>query len=628
MSVVTRPPRRARASVIGLAICLGAAAAVLAACGGSSGSAASGSGSRGGTYRVEATDFGFSNNFDPTGEYTTNAWGIYRGLLIRTLVGYKMIAGVPGNQLVPDLATALPTPTGNNTVWTFTIKTGVRFAPPVNRVITSQDVAYAFQRIATPALAAQYGFYYSTIAGIDAFASGKSKTISGITTPNTRTIVFHLSQPTPDFLYRLSLPAAGPIPREVAKCFTAPGGYGRDLVSSGPYMIQGSPTVNVSACGAITPMSGFDPSSKLVLVRNPNYNPATDSTAMRTALPNGFTFTINTNQRDIFDRIQAGLTDDSLNAPPASIVAQVAGNASQRHLIHSGLSDSTKYISMNLAQAPFDDIHVRKAVNLIMDKAGLQQANGGPLFGELATHIVPNTMYNDASSITGYDPYATPGSSGSVSAAQAEMHQSKYDPKHDGLCDASACKDVFTIAVNTSQDTNEIPVVQSALGRIGITLNIRALPPSSAGATVSTVANNVPLALSQGFSKDYADPSTFFTPLFESSSIAPTGNLNESLVGLTPALAHQLGVKIPAGVTIPSVDAKIAACDAIPTGSDRQSCWIALDKYVMESVVPWAPYLTQHDIHLLGSDVTAWDYDQSSNTTAYSHVAVAANKQG
>jgi hypothetical protein len=110
--------------------------------------------------------------------------------------------------------------------------------------------------------------------------------------------------------------------------------------------------------------------------------------------------------------------------------------------------------------------------------------------------------------------------------------------------------------------------------------------------------------------------------------IAPTGNLNESLVGLTPALAHQLGVKIPAGVSIPSIDAKVAACDAIPTGDARQSCWIALDKYVMESVVPWVPYLTQHDIHLLGSDVTAWDYDQSSNTTAYSHVAVAANKQG
>lgn len=629
MTHSTAPARstRRRIAVLGFAASLAGAAVLLAACGGSSGSGLSGSGTRGGTYRVEATDFGFSDNFDPTGEYTSNAWGIYRGLLIRTLVGYNMVAGVAGNQLVPDLATALPTPTDNGRTWTFTLKPGLRFAPPVNRPITSQDIAYAFERIATPTLAAQYGFYYSTIAGMDAFASGKAKAISGITTPNARTITFHLTTPTPDFLYRLSLPAAGPIPREVAKCFTTPGGYGRDLVSSGPYMIQGAASVRISSCSAITPMSGFDPSSKLILVRNPSYNPSTDSTAMRTALPDGFAFTINTNQADIFNRIRQGLTDDSLDAPPASTIAQVHANPSQRGLIHSGLGDTTKYIAMNLTQAPFNDIHVRKAVNLIMDKAGLQQANGGPLFGEIATHIVPNTMYNNAPSITGYNPYPSPQNGGDVAAAQAQMQLSAYDPKHDGLCDTSACKNVFTIAINTDQDANEVPVVQAALAKIGITLNVHSQPPSSASATVGTVANNVPLALSQAWSKDYADPSTFMN-LFESQSIAPTGNVNTSLVGLTPAMAAQLGIKIPAGTTIPSIDAAYNLCAAIPTGETRQNCWIALDKHTMENVVPWVPYLTEIDVHLLSPNVTAWNYDQASATTAFSHVAVRSTTSG
>lgn len=607
--------------------CLACGAVALIAAGCSSASGSSSAGTRGGTYRVATTDFGFSDNFDPTGEYTTNSWGIYRGLLIRTLVGYNMVAGTAGNTLVPDLAESLPTPTNNFQTWTFTLKPNVRFAPPVNRVITSGDIVTAFDRIANPALAAQYGFYYSDIAGLSAYAAGTAKTISGITTPNSRTITFHLTTPTPDFLFRMSLPATGPIPNEVAKCFSSPGGYGRDLVSSGPYMIQGSAQVDISSCSTIKPMSGFDPSSKLILVRNPNYDPATDSTAARTALPDGFAFTVDSNATDIFNRIHAGLADDSLDQPPGSVVATTASNPSERGLIRANPADATRYIAMNLTRAPFDDIHVRAAVNDIMDKAGLQQANGGPLFGQIATHIVPNAMYNNDPSITNYNPYPSPNNAGNLAAAEAQLRlSSKYDPKHDGQCDVAACKNVFAVTSNVDQAKNEIPVVEASLARIGITLNVHALTPSAASAAVSTVSNNVPLALYQAFAKDYADPSTFMV-LFESSSIISTGNINTSLVGLTPAMARQLGITIPVGAVIPSIDNQANACALIGSGSARQSCWIALDKHLMENVVPWVPYQTGNDVHILSSAVTAWDFDQSSDTTAFSHVAVNPSKQ-
>ena len=57
------------------------------------------------------------------------------------------------------------------------------------------------------------------------------------------------------------------------------GGYGRDLVSTGPYMIAGANDVNDSSCAALHPMSGFDGTTSLTLVRNPSYNPNTDSPA-------------------------------------------------------------------------------------------------------------------------------------------------------------------------------------------------------------------------------------------------------------------------------------------------------------------------------------------------------------
>jgi len=91
--------------------------------------------------------------------------------------------------------------------------------------------------------------------------------------PDAHTIVFHLTRPTGDFLYRLALPATGPIPVEVARCFEDQAGkYGRDVVSTGPYMIEGADRVNASSCAALKPMSGYDGISNLSLVRNPAYD--------------------------------------------------------------------------------------------------------------------------------------------------------------------------------------------------------------------------------------------------------------------------------------------------------------------------------------------------------------------
>ena len=49
---------------------------------------------RGGTYRVGwESSFGWTNNFDPTGEYLANGFAIYSNLMLRTLVGFNHVAG-------------------------------------------------------------------------------------------------------------------------------------------------------------------------------------------------------------------------------------------------------------------------------------------------------------------------------------------------------------------------------------------------------------------------------------------------------------------------------------------------------------------------------------------------------
>src|SRR5438067_9284706 len=122
--------------------------------------------SAGGTLKVGwEQSFGFTASFDPTGEYLGDAFGIYSDLLVRTLVGYNHVPDAAGNKLVPDIATSVPVPTNGGTVYTFHLKPGIKFSPPVNRAITSKDIAYAMQRVARPKNGAQYSFYYSVIKG-------------------------------------------------------------------------------------------------------------------------------------------------------------------------------------------------------------------------------------------------------------------------------------------------------------------------------------------------------------------------------------------------------------------------------------------------------------------------------
>src|SRR3954471_11852169 len=109
------------------AIAVGVGATIASAASGNAGAVKAG-----GTYRVGwEAEFGWTNAFDPTGEYLGNAWALYSNLLIRTLVGYNHVSGAAGNKLVPDLAKSMPAVSNGGKTYTFHLKNNVKFAPPV-----------------------------------------------------------------------------------------------------------------------------------------------------------------------------------------------------------------------------------------------------------------------------------------------------------------------------------------------------------------------------------------------------------------------------------------------------------------------------------------------------------------
>jgi peptide/nickel transport system substrate-binding protein len=567
---------------------------------------------KGGVYRTATSGLELTDNLDPTGEDNVAlAFELYSALQT-TLVGYNGAAGTPGLTLQPELATSIPKPTDHGLTYTFHLHSNLKFGPPLDRTITSHDVAYAFQRINDKAMVPQYGYYYvGVIKGMTGTAKSANTPISGISTPNKTTIVFHLTHPQGDFLQELAQPATAPIPAEVAKCFTTAGTYGRDLISSGPYMIQGSPEVNASSCKTIKPISGFNPTTGITLVRNPDYvREAGDPPDYL----DGFQVTVDSNVSDIFDKVQRGELDGSVfDSPPATVLATNVGKPS----LHSNPIYQSESITMNLTVPPFTNVHVRKAVEWVLNKAAIQKVLGGPDVASIATHINPAGY--PGSLPASYNPYATPGNGGSLAKAKAQMRLSPFDPKHDGKCDVSVCHNIVFINLPSYEAID--PIVQTDLAEIGIDIEPRVLTASAAFLAIQNVKAQVPMSALGGGGADYTGANSFAAPNFASSAITgPSSCCDYSDVSMTKQQAKSIGVPYPKG-GIPSVDSIVDKCN-VELGSEQDACFEKLDSTMMTKVAAWAPYLWARYVVITAPTVTHYVQDPATGLISIRQIQV------
>ncbi len=569
-----------------------------------------------GTLRHQVVEMPFDRDLDPTSEYTSLGFALFSNLLLRPLMNYRHVAGDPGGEVVPDLAAEMPAVSDDGLTYEFTLREGVRFGPPLDREITSRDVAYAFERMATPDAGARYAFYFtSAIEGMAEFSDGLAQTISGVETPDDGSIVFRLRQPTGDFLERLAMPAAAPLPAEIAGCSYEAGEYGRYLVSSGPYMIEGSGRIG-EGCEDLHPAPGFDPGRRLTLVRNPSYDPVTDDPAIRSARFKRYELTVEEDIDRIYRRIEAGTVDLTSGGPSLEIIRRYAARPSMRDNFHVESGDRLWYIALNLTEPPFDDVHVRRAMNYVMDKDFLARAWGGDIQGEVATHVLPDEMVGDR--LARFDPYASQGHAGDVSSARREMKLSRYDRNGDGACDARVCEDVVHVTRSSSPWPTLTDVMDASLAKIGIRLDTRF--EDDAYDAIQDLPNDVAITSAPGWVKDYPDPFSFLGFLFDSRNITGSSNVNYSLVGLTSEQARALKIALPPG-GVPSVDADIDRCAAL-VGEAREGCWVQLDRKVMLEVVPWIPYLDANKLVFTSDAISPYEFDQFSGEISFAHVGI------
>jgi peptide/nickel transport system substrate-binding protein len=400
---------------------------------------ASANGVRGGTLRVLSSD-------PFLGLDTADNYGPIARPYARTLYGYNL-SGPPEQKTVPvpDIASGPPQLSADRRTYTFTLRPGVRYAPPVNREVTATDFITAIQRLydrQTPSYGMQYA---DLIAGAAAFGARKASRISGLRAPDARTLQITLDQPAGDFLSMLTMPFFAPVPGEYAAAYTVGDNYHGHVVGTGPY----------------TPDT-YMPQQSVVLVRNPNWDPATDP--LRTAWVDRIQVRLGIGVASIQRAIEGEEADLSLDSHvPQARIAELRADPelSRRLSVNPTGNLLLLVLGTNPKAGVIADVRVRQAVNYAIDKVAYRDAVAGRFAaaGELASTIMaPGSL-----GYRPYDLYPTPGGRGDPAKAKALLAQAGY-PKGVTLTFATW---------GSGKYADTVAPIMTSLARAGIRLKVR-----------------------------------------------------------------------------------------------------------------------------------------------------------
>jgi peptide/nickel transport system substrate-binding protein len=464
------------------------------------------------------------------------------------------------------------------------------------------------------------------IQGFAEYAAGTTASISGLETPDRHTLVVRLRQAAGDLGYRLSMSFAAPIPpfqRDAGAPFGVytghDSGIGGLVVSSGPYMIDGAEALDLeSPVGQQREPRGFVFGKSVTLVRNPSWNALSD--ALRPALADRIVIDFTLNGTQAAATVEAKRADIvlSTDAPPQAPLDEISSFEAdaRRGRVEIDAGDGIRYVSLNLAVPPFDDIHVRRAVAYVIDRSALIAAHGGAIDGAATGHIALDSLEDDA--LLAYDPYRASSVAARLQLASQEMAQSRYDSSHSGLCDSPVCQYVVALTIVGGHHPAAFGmIVHDDLAQIGVNLDIRDVPGRTFFQTIGDPTTRTPMAIGWGWRKDYPNGSDFFTQLFTNEAIA-AGN-GFSLLGATPDELQKWGYAVS---SVASVDDRIGLCLPLVGGAQAR-CWAGLDEYLMENVVAVIPIVTEAYIEVIPAWVKAYSYDQAFDLPALDRIAVA-----
>ncbi|MEU6054729.1 ABC transporter substrate-binding protein [Streptomyces xanthochromogenes] len=545
----------ARAAAIAVVLAVGAVACGPEDSGAkSAGSGASGTPQKGGTLSVLNNEA--QTDFDPARLYTSGG-GNVPSLVFRTLTTRKRASGAEGTKVVPDLATDTGRPNADATVWTYTLKDGLKYED--GSPITTADIKYGIERSFAAELSGGAPYLRDWLVGGAKYEGpykDGGKGLDSIETPDAKTIVFHLNKPEGEFPFLATQTQFAPVPK--AKDDGTK--YEEHPVSSGPYKV----------------VKNENDGEHLVLERNPNWSEANDPE--RKAYPDTIDVRSGLDQAVINQRLSASQGPDAAavttdtNLGPAEL-AKVSSDKQLAARVGTGHFGYTNYIAFNPNVKPFDNPKVRQAIAYAVDRTSAVNAVGGSSLAEPATTFLPNQK---AFGYTPYDPFPA-GASGNADKAKELLKEAGYA---DGL--------TVTLTHSNAKGGPKGPEVatalQDALKKAGITVKLQGLEGNDYNDTVASTKKEPGFFL-RGWGADWPSGGPFLAPIFDGRQIVQDGaNFNTGFLN------------------DPSVNSEIDEINKLTDLAAAAPRWGALDKKIGEQAVV-VPLFHPVYKRLVGKDV-------------------------
>jgi peptide/nickel transport system substrate-binding protein len=286
------------------------------------------------------------------------------GLVHDGLVTFDHTSGPQGLQLVPDLAISIPPPSASATVFRFRLRPGIRYSN--GAPVRASDFRRAFRRVLvgrSPGTA-----YFGGIIGAPRCISepGSCTLRRGVVVDDALgTVTFHLSSPDPDFPFRLAAADyATPVPRGTPLHDTGMS----PILGTGPYRIVSADVHEIR------------------LERNPLFHEWSYA-AQPAGNPNAIVWRFGLGQRAQVAAVRNGDADWTFQGIPARMVTSIRNHDAAR--LHVNDQPQTDFLMFRATAPPFDDVRVRRALNLAIDRGRIAAAYGGPDAASTTCQMLP-----------------------------------------------------------------------------------------------------------------------------------------------------------------------------------------------------------------------------------------------
>ena len=360
------------------------------------------------------------------------------------------------NEVIPGQAESY-TVSEDGLTWTFTMRDGLKWSDGSD--LTAKDFEYSFKRLAAPDTAAPYA---ETVVGmIDGYADATGNpdkegnmttepdfdALNVVASEDGKTLTVTLSYPCAYFDKLAAFAAMSPVQQATVEAngdawCTEPDTY----ICNGPYYI-----------------SAWIPSERIVLTKNPNYVGGWDSSKI---VSDTITLLLLEDSSAAYAAYNSGEAQLIKDVPTDEIPSLTKAEDGGDFYVDTILG--TYYLSLNDQKEPFNDVNVRKALSLAIDRDyvanTIMQGTYTPAYNLVGPGIVDESgmFYDNAN---GGKTYISDDYEANLEAAKQALADAGY-PNGEGFP---------TIEYSTNDAGYHTPVaeyLQQAWGELGITVNI------------------------------------------------------------------------------------------------------------------------------------------------------------